>query len=548
MSGFSGGYGPSTLVEIADLPLNAGDYGATGDGSTDDTAALQAAIDAAEATAIAGGGRGCVVYIPEGVYKTTAPLTIQMDNVSLVGAGKGTPLGDNAGTGNPVTGGTIIRPSSAFSGDWIIDVGEPSPTHALSGVCLTDFAIDGASLPGVTGGIRYQAQRAAIRDVTVARQTGDGIYVEAVDHVTTYPKGAYDLHLRGVIITAKSTPACRHGLRFSGGATDNIIEGLIVRGTSAGYYGVYLEGSGNQFIGGVIELCNDYGIYASEARNTKINGMRIIECDGGVYLDSTTGGDWAIVGCTFRSCSEGADNARDGIQVNPSATMRGGIITGCDFSTIARNGPDAFRMRYGINVASANAVGVTIGPCTQGYLAPATSCFGTAPTNNAGTGTYLGWAPSSSTTAAFVLAQSAVAVSNTATTSEEALATVAIPARAIGPNGRLRITTTWTVTNSANTKTMRVRLGGLSGTAFMVSAQTAIVAEKTMTEIANRNSASSQVGFISTNTSGFGTGTGSNVTGTINTAVAQDLVITGQKASSGETLTLESYLVEVLPG
>ena len=43
------------------------DFGATGDGSTDDTTALQAALDA---------GAGKCVYLPPGTYKTTAVLTI----------------------------------------------------------------------------------------------------------------------------------------------------------------------------------------------------------------------------------------------------------------------------------------------------------------------------------------------------------------------------------------------------------------------------------------------------------------------------------------
>lgn len=38
------------------------------------------------------------------------------------------------------------------------------------------------------------------------------------------------------------------------------------------------------------------------------------------------------------------------------------------------------------------------------------------------------------------------------------------------------------------------------------------------------------------------------VTATVDTASAQDLVITGTLASSGDTLTLESYLVELLYG
>ncbi len=53
-------------------------YGAMGDGTCDDTAAIQAALDAA-----AGGG---TVYLAAGTYTITAPLTIN-SNTLLTGAG-----------------------------------------------------------------------------------------------------------------------------------------------------------------------------------------------------------------------------------------------------------------------------------------------------------------------------------------------------------------------------------------------------------------------------------------------------------------------------
>jgi hypothetical protein len=60
-------------------------YGITGDGSTDDTSAIQALIDTVEA---AGGG---IIYLPEGKYVISSTLTIESPYVQLVGAGQATP-------------------------------------------------------------------------------------------------------------------------------------------------------------------------------------------------------------------------------------------------------------------------------------------------------------------------------------------------------------------------------------------------------------------------------------------------------------------------
>ncbi len=83
-------------------------YGAKGDGVTDDTAAIQAAINACQAS---GGG---VVYFPEGTYLISATLSITADDVHLIGSGYATHITVVAGatfdmiaTGIPAVEGAV---------------------------------------------------------------------------------------------------------------------------------------------------------------------------------------------------------------------------------------------------------------------------------------------------------------------------------------------------------------------------------------------------------------------------------------------------------
>lgn len=57
------------------------DFGAVGDGVTNDTAAIQAAIDAV------GAGGGGIVFFPTGTYKTTSALNVDRNFVTLKGVG-----------------------------------------------------------------------------------------------------------------------------------------------------------------------------------------------------------------------------------------------------------------------------------------------------------------------------------------------------------------------------------------------------------------------------------------------------------------------------
>lgn len=145
-----------------------------------------------------------------------------------------------------------------------------------------------------------------------------------------------------------------------------------------------------------------------------------------------------------------------------------------------------------------------------------------------------------------VLAASNAAVSAAADTNENTLATITVPAGAMGLNGIIRVFTLWTYTNSVNNKTLKVRFGGIGGTTYLSVVPTTTAAFSTLTVIGNRGSASSQVGVADAAANVFSATTDAVTTSSVDTSASTTIVITGQKALAGETITLEQYVAELI--
>lgn len=86
---------------------NVRDYGARGNGSTDDTAAIRSAIAAAQQH-VSGG----VVFLPIGQYVVTAPLIITRSDILILGEG---PLATMGGAGFNDGDCTTIAPAAAWA-------------------------------------------------------------------------------------------------------------------------------------------------------------------------------------------------------------------------------------------------------------------------------------------------------------------------------------------------------------------------------------------------------------------------------------------------
>lgn len=139
-----------------------------------------------------------------------------------------------------------------------------------------------------------------------------------------------------------------------------------------------------------------------------------------------------------------------------------------------------------------------------------------------------------------ILAQSGTAISLTGSLINTIMTTVPVPANMMGRNGMLRITTTWSITNSANNKTIIIKFGGTAISSSIVTTASTYQEERI---IQNRNAVNSQVFvFGGAGFTGAPIGTMAKDTTTI-----QSIDIVAQLSDIAETITLEAYTVELLP-
>jgi len=154
---------PSTIQAKLREVVSVMDFGATGNGTTDDTAAIQAAINYAQAGVN-------TVYFPAGTYKTSSSLTVTR-SVSLIGAGA------------PCT---TIRPTSALTGPCVIyGVVGNIPRPGTTSCEISGLTFDGSSTTNpAADGIRMWCSHLEIHNNSIREFEGYGIHaIEAYSNV-----------------------------------------------------------------------------------------------------------------------------------------------------------------------------------------------------------------------------------------------------------------------------------------------------------------------------------------------------------------------------
>ncbi|WP_228990076.1 right-handed parallel beta-helix repeat-containing protein [Streptomyces sp. DH8] len=271
-------------------------YGAKGDGRTDDTAAIQAALDACEP--------GNSVYLPVGQYRTSAPVRIG-PYITLRGShGSGENEHDVA---DPPFG---LKPLPHFAGDAVVLIlDQLRGGHARRAVepRVFDLTIDGSDLPrdgAEIDGIRAvgQIQHLQLRDVQIRKVTGIGINTV---YNTDVPKGP-------------QAPFCLHFDRVS------------VQWT--GSYGIALNNCTDSVFHDVYALgCNGTGWWIAGTGNSTFTSCRAEWSGGDGFLLHGWEGVIQFVGCsTDRSMF-------DGVKVVAKSARAILQLTGCRLDRDGRN-------------------------------------------------------------------------------------------------------------------------------------------------------------------------------------------------------------------
>lgn len=329
-------------------------YSAVGDGTTDDTAAIQAALNAIPSS----GGH---VYIPAGRYKISSTLTITKDNTMVTGAGPG----NSANSSQIPAYGTTLQASGTLAGLPMIRAQVASGAKPIYSITLRDFALDGMGT--ATGaGIHYRSNRGLINHVYVYRFGGHGFHLQGYTPAEVGNSTGWDLY-DSVIAFSQVSFCSGSGLFLDSGATDmHFVHNVIFNNQD----NMRLVGGGSAQVTG----CHFYDATRyniafvgagsrSKFANCKIEGAG----REGILLDSNAGtgySDIQFTGCNIANNGDEITNTYPAVRIaGPSNVgITRTMFNGCAFST---KGGSTILASYFLDIEIA-AQSTIIAGCTFG--------------------------------------------------------------------------------------------------------------------------------------------------------------------------------------
>jgi hypothetical protein len=495
--------------------FNVKDFGAKGDNVTDDTVTINAAIQAA----IAAGG---ALFFPVGIYLISGTLTIN-GALRITGSGRsasslrwvsGTLNAVNITTDSPVEifAMGFTAPVGATAGN-VISMGSGGTQNAYSSIkdCLFTNGWNGIASANTCG-------------CTIA-----DCYFIGLQAVGVYLANSYVGDFGG-----------------------NLLRGNYFRLGGANFIGIQV-GSSNR--AKLVENRFDGGKYAIQMLLVAATAFSDLMILGNTFTSQSTAalafntGGGGATAVDIGIVSNRFDNCPTGLAMTDATAFISRVLVCDNWFAIAAGGSSGinllnvnhFLVQGNLFVGNGGApAGVIVGAaCADGTVGVNKyKALGVAFTNASNT-TYL--------SPPVTIGRTGTDLTVGAVTTEQILATFKLRAGQAGVTGRIITDMQWAMTNSANAKTIRIRLNGIGGTVLFSVILTANASARLSSAIHNRAAANSQVGFgsILTDTAAI---SAALLTAAQDTTTDLDLVITGQKASAGEVLTMNAAHVELHAG
>lgn len=281
---------------------NPKDFGATGDGTTDDTTAIQDAIDAM-CTANIGG----VIYFPRGTYLISATLTVTCDSLWLVGDGVSSVILAAPG----MTASNMVSITGDKGGMRDIDLTSAAQKTGGAGVLLTG------------------TQAVSLDHVRLDNQ------YDAIKVVTSTIFRAVDLDIR---------ETSRHGIWFDGATGNDFYLSRIVadNGTPATGNGIFISG-GDALIADhcdFLHFANGLLIEPTAGRTSEwhfLDSMIFDSCtNDGIHI----GGAGDVLGATFVNCWASSCSGHGVYTGGGAGAVQGITITSSRFIANGKHGMD----------------------------------------------------------------------------------------------------------------------------------------------------------------------------------------------------------------
>jgi hypothetical protein len=283
--------------------INVKHFGAKGDGVTDDTAAIQAAIDSTLSSGISEGygGRGSTVFLPDGDYRVSSTINIPQSTTTVF-----LPDGDyrvsstiNIPQSTTVRGTGIfscrIRATDTFTDPYVVNLGDgrdgASTGIAMFGSRLEYMTIDAADQPVISIFSRYINENSGLFNVGARRSTTKQIHIDS----TLGSPIAQNYFMHNVLVAnSKDADANTIGVHIEGnGGTIKGLDNITVTQNTGA--------SGTQLGRGIVlDQCPAAQVSRIHVERVKTAGVELINSSGiqltgiSAFGDATIGTDDVI--------------------------------------------------------------------------------------------------------------------------------------------------------------------------------------------------------------------------------------------------------------